>query len=79
MFPGNRTVEEIVASDDTRIAETVTVAISLFLELWTLLPNLPQLDPVKGLEWTSRMIAEANKCGARPAPPNPANASGSTP
>jgi len=68
-----------VASDDTRIAETVTGAISLFLELWTLLPCLPQVDPMKGLEWTSRMIAEANKRRARPAPPNPANASESTP
>ena len=60
------------------VAETVTGAISLFLELWTLLPYPPQLDSMKGLERTSRMIAEANKRRARPAPPNPANASKST-
>jgi hypothetical protein len=78
MFPGNRTVEEIIASDDTRIAETVTMAISLFLELWTLLPHVPQVDPMKGLEWTNRMIAEAEKRRASHAPSSPASASEST-
>jgi Family of unknown function (DUF5677) len=66
MFLDGRSVQEIVASDDTRIAETVAGAISLFLELWTLLPHLPQVDPMRALEWTSRMIAEANKRGASP-------------
>jgi hypothetical protein len=80
MFPDNRPVEEIIASDDTRIAETVTVAISLFLELWKLLPHLPQLDPMKSLEWTSRMIAEANRYGAPSARSSePADASDSAP
>jgi hypothetical protein len=78
MFLGNRTVEEVIASDDTRIAETITMAISLFLELWTLLPHVPQVDPMKGLEWTSRMIAEAKKRGTPHTPSGPANASEST-
>jgi L-fucose mutarotase/ribose pyranase (RbsD/FucU family) len=36
MFPGSKTAEELVASDDMRIAETWTSAVSLFPELWTL-------------------------------------------
>jgi hypothetical protein len=75
MFPDNRTVEEVIASDDTRIAETVTMAISLFLELWTLLPHVPLLDPMKGLEWTNIIIAEAQKRRTPHAPSNPASTS----
>jgi hypothetical protein len=71
IFPSNRAVDDVVASDDARIAETVTMAITLFLELWMLLRNVPAADPVQRLGWTTRMIAEAQKHGApAPAPPS---------
>jgi uncharacterized protein DUF5677 len=71
IFPANRAIDDVVASDDARIAETVTVAITLFLELWMLLPNVPESDPLQRLEWTSRMTAEAQNHGApSPAPPS---------
>lgn len=67
MFPGSLPVDEIVASDDARIVQTVTVAIAFFLELWMLLPHVPRVDPAKRLAWTNTMMAEARKHGA-PAP-----------
>jgi len=52
---------ELVASDDVRVVETVTVSVTLFLELWQLLPNLPPPDPVKSLDWANRAMAEAQR------------------
>lgn len=66
IFPANRRVDEVVARDDARIAETVTTSITLFLELWMLLPDVPQVDPAQRLEWTNRMMAEAQKHAAPP-------------
>ena len=49
LFPRSVAVGEVVAADDARIAETVTMAITLFLELWMLLPHVPQVDPMQRL------------------------------
>jgi hypothetical protein len=69
MFPRGLPVDEIVASDDARIIQTVTTGITLFFELWMLLPYVPQVDAAQRLEWTNRMVAEARTHGAPfPAP-----------
>jgi hypothetical protein len=62
-------VDEIVARDDVRTAEIVTMAISLFLELWHTLPNAPTFDPETFLKWTGDLMAEARKHGAQAPPP----------
>jgi hypothetical protein len=64
MFPRALPVEQIVASDDAEIIQTITMAMTFFLELWMLLPKVPQVDPGQRLAWTSTMIAEARKHGA---------------
>jgi hypothetical protein len=71
ILPSNRAVDDVVADDDARIAETVTMATTLFLELWMLLPHVPQGDPVQRLGWTNRMLEEAQRHGA----PSPVPAS----
>lgn len=67
LFPRVAAVEDVVAEDDARIAETVTMAITLFLELWMLLPHVPQVDPAQAVEWTTALLKEARNHGA-PAP-----------
>lgn len=64
MFPSGLPAEQIVASDDAEIIQTVTMAITLFLELWGLLPHVPQADAPQRLTWTNSMIAEGRKHGA---------------
>jgi Family of unknown function (DUF5677) len=73
MFAHDVPVDEVVAKDDARIAETVTMAITLFLELWMLLPHVPQVDARQRLEWTTAVIEQARKYGA----PAPASAAAS--
>jgi hypothetical protein len=70
IFSSERSVADVVASDDARIAETVTMAITLFVELWALLPNVPQADSAQRRGWTSRMLKEARRHGA----PSPVSA-----
>ncbi len=57
------------------IIQTVTMAVTLFLEIWMLLPPVPQLDAAQRLEWTKSMITEARKHGAPFPAPNAADAS----
>jgi hypothetical protein len=64
MFPRGLPADQIVASDDAEIIQTVTMAITFFLEIWMLLPYVPQADAAQRLEWTKSMIAEARKHGA---------------
>jgi hypothetical protein len=64
MFPPGLPAEQIVASDDAEVIQTVTTAVTLFLEIWMLLPHVPQVDAAKRLEWMNSMIAEARKHGA---------------
>jgi hypothetical protein len=72
IFPAARPVDDVVATDHARITETLTMAVTLFLELWMLLPNVPQADSVQLLGWTNRMLVEARKHVAPPpaSPPN---------
>jgi hypothetical protein len=64
MFPRGLSAEEIVASDDVEIVQTVMLAVTLFLEIWVLLPHVPQADATQRLKWTDAMIEEARKHGA---------------
>jgi hypothetical protein len=61
---GQNWIEQVIARDDVRIAEMVTVAISLFLELWHMLPNAPAIDGAQFIRWTDGLIREARKHGA---------------
>jgi len=65
-LPGLRQLssEQILAADVVRIAETITMAITLFLELWALLPNVPQPDADELRRWRTTMLDEARKLGA---------------
>jgi hypothetical protein len=56
-----------VASDDIRISETVSIAVIFVLELWSLLPHVPQLDIEQSREWRAKLLAHARSLGA-PAP-----------
>jgi hypothetical protein len=60
---------DVVARDEVRMVEMVTIAISLFLEVWVLLPHVPTLEVAKFKAWTDGLIVEASKHGA-PAPPS---------
>ncbi len=59
-------VEKIVDDDVTRSAEVLSMGVTLFIELATLLPHLPPLDPSLVLEWTTILAREAERHGARP-------------
>jgi hypothetical protein len=61
---GEDWIEEVVARDDVRIAEMVTIAISLLFELWHMLPNAPAIDGAQFKRWTEGLISEARKHGA---------------
>jgi hypothetical protein len=61
MFPRGLSPEKIIAGDVVRIVETITMAITLFLELWALLPHVPQAEANQRTEWRTRMIEEARK------------------
>jgi hypothetical protein len=64
---GQNWIEQVIARDDVRIAEMVTIAISLLLELWHMLPNAPAIDGAQFSRWTDGLISEARKHGAPPA------------
>lgn len=64
IFPGPFDPTQIVGDDDTRIAETVAIAVSLFLDLHDLLPSLPGLPLEKQQDWLKRLLLEAKKFGA---------------
>ena len=60
MVGWHQPTDAVVANDDTRIAETISVAISLYIELRRLLPRLPESDLGLELDWTQRLIEEAH-------------------
>lgn len=73
MFPPGLSPDHVVAADDVEIVQTVMTAVMLFLELWVLLPYVPQADPEQRLKWINSAIEEARKNGA-PFPPSTADA-----
>lgn len=72
MFPSGLSPETIIDRDLVRIVETITMAITLFLELWALLPHAPQPETSELKAWRTRMIDEARELGAPIPPPNEA-------
>jgi hypothetical protein len=57
-------VDRILATDEVRIAETIGTAVSLFLELWALLPNVPAVNAQQQHAWLSSLVKSAEKYGA---------------
>lgn len=49
-------ISESVASDDREIADLVTMTVTLFVELWRHLPELPPLPGETALSWTGPVI-----------------------
>jgi hypothetical protein len=76
-FPSGLPAEQIVASDD-EIIQTVTMAVTLFLEIWMQLPHVPHVGAAQHLEWTQSVITEARKHGAPFHAPTAADASKAT-
>ena len=64
LFPSGLTAEQIVNSDDIEIVQTVMMAVTLFLEIWTLLPHVPQVAATQRLDWIESIIEEARRHGA---------------
>ena len=67
-FPPNvENIDQLIAEDLTRVAETGAMCVTLFTELWRQLPTLPELDLARALRWQTALVAEARLLGA-PAP-----------
>jgi Family of unknown function (DUF5677) len=64
MFPRGLSAEQILAGDLVRVVETITMTITLFFELWALLPNVPQPEADELRAWRTTMLNEARKLGA---------------
>lgn len=56
-----RSVSKIIAEEDVRIAETMTMALSLFVELWMLLPHAPTPEAEHLVRWTAQVGDEARR------------------
>jgi hypothetical protein len=61
--PGKLDVDELLADDNTQIAEKLVMAIMLFLDLWKLLPHIPQVDVQQELGWRNAARVEGRKFG----------------
>ena len=55
---------KMIRDDTIRVAETSSMALSLFLELWTLLPNVQAPGSDELLRWTDDMIRFARHYGS---------------
>lgn len=64
MFRSEDTVEEVIARDDIRIAETIASALTHFLELWSLLAIIPGPDLRTTERWYRRILSEAARVGS---------------
>ncbi|HEY3336198.1 MAG TPA: DUF5677 domain-containing protein, partial [Candidatus Limnocylindrales bacterium] len=64
IFPGLETTEDVIARDEVRIAETVSSAVTHFIDLWLALPAMPPPDPEAMQGWFERLLADAKKYGA---------------
>ena len=64
MFPTvGHDFEDLVASDVTRIAEVIGMAIVFTLELWAFLPGVKQANSSRRLAWMETLMIEAAKHG----------------
>jgi hypothetical protein len=61
---GDASAEKSAMKDDLQIVQTLTMAITLFLELWMVLPNAPKIDPEKVERWTAALLEQGPKYGA---------------
>lgn len=66
IFPSGGAMEaaEIMALDDRHVAQTGSMAVTLFIELWRTLPTVAPLDAKTMLEWTTGLIRQATALGA---------------
>lgn len=66
IFPSGGAMDtaEIIALDDRHVAETGTMAVTLFIELWRTLPTVVPLDAKIMLEWTTGLVRQAAALGA---------------
>ena len=62
-------IDEMVAEDDKRVAETGAMCVTLFVELWRQLQTVAGLDATRVLRWQTSLAAEARALGAPE--PNP--------
>jgi len=78
LFPSDATgdVADVVALDDLRVAETGSIAVTLFAELWRVLPTVAPLDDHVLGGWATALIRQAQTLGA-PMPVSVDGASGS--
>ena len=60
VLPTDVDIDAIVRDDDVRIVETCSVAIGMFIDLWSELPHLPKLDPAKSANWLGALLQEAH-------------------
>jgi hypothetical protein len=51
----------VMRDDDARIAETLSVCITLLLDLWASLPEIPVADPRRQVEWMSALLRVARR------------------
>jgi hypothetical protein len=63
IMPRSFDAERMVKDDIVQVAETATMAVLLFLELWALLPRVPEVDSDKRLQWTTAALGMAFKYG----------------
>jgi len=57
-------IDEMVAEDDKRVAETGAMCATLFVELWRQLQTVLGLDVTRVLRWQTSLAAEASALGA---------------
>jgi hypothetical protein len=62
-------VETRVAEDDREVGQMILMLVTLYIELYTALPNSPVPPPDKALEWTTALMDEVRARGQAPPPP----------
>jgi hypothetical protein len=70
MFPRTVSRARMIGDDSVQIAETLTITINFFLELWALLPHVPQATPEQKLAGLTAAMDEAKDFCAWPAAPD---------
>lgn len=68
MFLTEDDFDALIASDDVRAAELIGTAVTLLIELWHSLPEIPGPDPVEVAAWQETLLQWAARYGGTPAP-----------